>query len=160
MNVLEKACLEKKENVSGAKLRLLKNSIPTLFVDVTRLEQNSLMQSINVLKIFFVSFYSDQEDLKLKNFQRRFLINRKSPATCSYIYTAKMLTRRRRDVYNFKHCPSLMSCGMKNNNQHTRYNSLFNGIKKCLGGGTEMNAVPTSQPTDRPKVDATNFCCP
>ena len=33
MNFLEKACLEKK-NVSGAKLRLLKNSIPTLFVDV------------------------------------------------------------------------------------------------------------------------------
>ena len=117
MNFLEKACLEKK-NVSGAKLRLLKNSIPTLFVDVTRLEQNSLMQSINVLKIFFVSFYSDQEDLKLKNFQRRFLINRKSPATCSYIYTAKMLTRRRRDVYNFKPCLSVMTCGMKNSTIH------------------------------------------
>ena len=109
-----------KKNVSGAKLRLLKNwnSIPTLFVNVTRLKQNSLTQSINVLKIFFVSFYSDQGDLKFKNFQRRFLINRKSPATCSYIYTAKMLTRRRRDVYNFKPCPGVMSCGMKNNTNH------------------------------------------
>jgi hypothetical protein len=87
MNFPEKACLEKKENVSGAKLRLLKNSIPTLFVDVTRLEQNSLMQSINVLKIFFVSFYSNQGDLKFKNFQRRFLINRKCPASFAPIYT-------------------------------------------------------------------------
>ena len=81
-------------------------------------KKNSLTQSINVLKIFFVSFYSDQGDLKFKNFQRRFLINRKCLVSCSFIYTAKMLTRRRRDVYNFKPCPSVMSCGMKNSTIH------------------------------------------
>ena len=145
-----------KKNVSGAKLRLLKNwnSIPTLFVNVTRLEQNSLTQSINVLKIFFVSFYSNQGDLKFKYLAATFFdYNRKSPASYSYIYTAKNVNEAQAWRLQFQVLPQCNELCVGWKITQSTYISLLNGIEKCLGGGTEMNAVPMSSPR------TSNFCC-
>ncbi len=146
MNFPTRAGLIKKNKnyVSAAKLRLLKNSIPTLFVKaffyriiLRKIPKGNL--SMGKKKRVF-SFFTSTAKRWNSKFQQCFLIDRKSPVLL-YIQVKDVNEAQAWRV----HFQALPLCNeMKNNTNHTSLPLSSSKLKGGGGGLTETDAVPTS----------------